>query len=69
MSASFSSGLATFVSEPVGQPAGTAIITATATATGGTGATKITAAPTATSSKSWIFQAFSFLFFLKKRSD
>ncbi|CAE6446414.1 unnamed protein product [Rhizoctonia solani] len=49
MSASFSSGLATFVSEPVGQPAGTAIITATATATGGTGATKITAAPTATS--------------------
>ncbi|QRW27033.1 hypothetical protein RhiXN_01628 [Rhizoctonia solani] len=47
MSASFSSSLATFVSEPVGQPAGTAIITATAT--GGTGATRTTAAPTATS--------------------
>ncbi|KAF8758311.1 hypothetical protein RHS01_02963 [Rhizoctonia solani] len=43
MSASFSSSLATFVSEPVGQPAGTAIITATAT--GGTGATRTTAAP------------------------
>ncbi|CAE6518629.1 unnamed protein product [Rhizoctonia solani] len=49
MTASFSSGIATFVSEPVGQPAGTAIATATATATGGTGATKTTGAATATS--------------------
>ncbi|KAH7340643.1 hypothetical protein B0J17DRAFT_766598 [Rhizoctonia solani] len=52
MTASFSSGLATFVSEPVGQPAGTAIATATATATGRTGrtgATRTTAAATATS--------------------
>ncbi|CAE6491567.1 unnamed protein product [Rhizoctonia solani] len=49
MTASFSSSLATFVSEPVGQPAGTAIATATATATGGAGATKTTTAATATS--------------------
>ncbi|CAE7198670.1 unnamed protein product, partial [Rhizoctonia solani] len=47
MTASFSSGLATFVSEPVGQPAGTAI--ATATVTRGAGATKTTAAATVTS--------------------
>ncbi|CAE6443991.1 unnamed protein product [Rhizoctonia solani] len=48
MTASFSSSLATFVSEPVGQPAGTAIATATATATGGKGANKTTSAATAT---------------------
>ncbi|KAG8715901.1 hypothetical protein FRC11_013403 [Ceratobasidium sp. 423] len=53
MTASFSSGLATFISEPVGQPAGTAIATATATATRGAGSnrtrTRTTGAATATS--------------------
>lgn len=49
MTASFSSGIATFVSEPVGQPAGTAIATATATATRGTGGTKTTKTAAATS--------------------
>ncbi|KAF8610342.1 hypothetical protein BDV93DRAFT_13651 [Ceratobasidium sp. AG-I] len=56
MTASFSSGLASFVSEAVGQPAGTAVITATATATNVVASTTA-AAVTATASSypfSWI---------------
>lgn len=48
MTASFSSGLATFVSEPVGQPAGTAVVAAATTTGGKAAASTITTAPTAT---------------------
>ncbi|QRW14950.1 hypothetical protein RhiLY_13949 [Ceratobasidium sp. AG-Ba] len=48
MTASFSSSLATFISKPVGQPAGTAIVKATPTATGIVASTNTRAAATAT---------------------